>query len=75
MTVGELRKKLQGLASDVPVELELCDDDGVSVAAGDLEEASAEERCDEVLRFYLWGTHGRVHESPEGPTGDLRLVP
>jgi hypothetical protein len=75
MTVGELRKRLQGIPPDVQVELELCDDEGVMVACGDLQVASLEERCDEMPRFYMWGEHGKVRE-PEGePRGELELVP
>ena len=73
ITVGELRKRLQGHPSDMPVEMELvieefpCGD----MAVGDVQAASAETRCDGVPRFYLWGIHGKVRE----PQPELELVP
>lgn len=76
MTAGELRKRLQGIPSDIPVELELCNSDGVTVACGDLQVASVEERCDETPRFYRWGEHGKVQETSGEPhQGKLELVP
>ena len=75
MTVGELRRMLQGISADIPVEMELYDDDGVQVAVGDLQVASVEERCDEIPRLYLWGENGKVREPAGEARGELSLVP
>jgi hypothetical protein len=78
VTVGELRKRLQGLAGDMPVEMEIvCDhfDPEDDVAMSDLLVASVETRCDEVERFYLFGKHGKVQAPPEEPRGRFVLVP
>ena len=75
MTVGELRRQLQGLPGDMPVELEVTHDDGDKVAMSDLLLAAVEERCDGVPRLYLSGEHGEVEEPRGEPRGELRIVP
>lgn len=56
MTVGELRVILAELPDDMPVEMEIQNDDAKDeLTQCDLRSADVESRCDEIDRLYLWG--------------------
>jgi hypothetical protein len=72
LTVGDLRKKLEGLDDAMPVAIEVdCGEfDPSDLAQGELLAADVETRCDDVERLYLWADQSVV-EGAAPPAGDV----
>lgn len=57
LTVGDLRKALEGHPDDMEVMLEIdAVEDMADLAQANLRQAAVECRCDEADVFYLWGS-------------------
>jgi hypothetical protein len=72
LTVGDLRKKLEGLGDAMPVAIEVdCSEEPAGdLAQGELLAAGVETRCDDVERLYLWADQSVV-EGTTPPAGDV----
>lgn len=56
LTVGELKKLLDGLPDPTTIVLEIAEPDDSDFAQCSLQKANVEARCDEVDRLYLYGS-------------------
>ncbi len=68
LTVGDLRKALEGVPDDLEVVLEIATaEEELDLAQADLRTASVEERCDDKPCLYLWGSQEEdIEELTEG---------
>jgi len=62
MTVGDLRRALEGLPGSMEVVLEISAEEPDVFLQSDLESVGVEERCDEIARLYLSGDVDPIEE-------------